>query len=99
MNENLKRASVALAAILGFLGLSAQSCERSEVPQGTVFSVDRPPLAQSLGCGSGLWLLKVEKKTDRDNPALTPDQRAQRLAKQCLKPADAGRYTVGGQYP
>lgn len=98
MIKFIKRSLVPLLAVLGFLGLSAQSCE-GPLPSGEVFSVDRPPLAQTLGCGDGKWLIKVLTPEVRDNKALTPDQKAAQLKKVCLAPAEAGKYTVGGQFP
>lgn len=96
--EFAKKTGAALLAILGFLGLSAQSCEGPK-PKGEVFSIDRPPLAQTLGCPDGTWLIKVLTPEVANNKSLSPDQKAAQLKKVCAKPAEAARYTVGGQYP
>lgn len=98
MNKLGKNVLVAIAAVLSLVGLTAQGCDGPK-PSGLILSIDRPPLAQTLGCKEGLWRLSVVSNAVADDPQLTPDQKAAKAQRVCLKPQEADRYTVGGQYP
>lgn len=100
MNQNIKRVVVPLLAILGFLGLSAQSCEGQKVqPSGLILDISGPPLAQTLGCGNKLWYISVLNNDIANDPKLTPDQKAAKKQKVCVTEKVAQGYVVEGQYP
>ena len=100
MKKHVQRVVVPLLAILGFLGLSAQSCGGpKQEPRGYITDISRPPLAQSLGCGDKLWLIRVLDNDVNNDPKLTPDQKVAKAHKTCVTEAVAKKYVIGGQYP
>lgn len=88
----------AAAAVAVFLLVGAAKCE-GPTPSGLILSIDRPPLAQTLGCPNGQWRLSVLANDIANDPKLTPDQKAAKAGKVCLSEKEASQYVVEGQYP
>jgi hypothetical protein len=95
----VKKSLTALAATLGVVLLGASGCPGGPQPTGQVMDVSRPPLAQSLGCGDRLWLIKVLDNDVVNDKKLSPEQKAAKVKKICVTPDVGGKYTIGGQYP
>lgn len=98
MNKQFSKIIGALAAVAAFVLVGAAKCE-GPMPSGLILSIDRPPLAQTLGCPDGLWRLGILSNDIANDPKLTTDQKAAKAQKVCLKEKEASKYVVEGQFP
>lgn len=93
----MKKSLVALAAVLGFVLLSAEGCDSTQKGRvGLVNDVARPPLAQTLGCPEGKWRVSVDPDGHEGESV---EQRAKARKAYCLDEKSALKYTPGSVYP
>jgi hypothetical protein len=92
-----KRIIVALAAVLGFVLLSAEGCAQKRI--GIVNDVVGPPLSNTLGCNAnkgGNWSISVDPDGHEGESI---DERAKYRQHFCVTEPQAKKYKSGSVYP
>lgn len=98
VNKYVKQ-GLAIALALAPIAAGADSCKSGPEPTGLILDISGPPLAQTLGCPTAQWYIRVVANDVANDPTLTPDQKAAKASTVCVPGEKAKKYTVNGQYP